>query len=231
MGTASECGTTTTSLVLPVTGGCRYPWWGVGGGYALTSSRSVVEGAPSHPYPTMGTASGCGTTTTSLVLPVTGGRRYPWWGDGWGVRSYVEPVRSRRCAQPPLPHHGYRIGVRYDGVVCRGGYPCAPGHPCPTMGTASGCGTTTTYLVLPVETGIYGGVTVGGYALTSSRSVVEGAPSHAYPTMDTASGCGTTVGGYRIGVRYDDNLPRLTGGNRYPWWGDGGGTLLRRAGP
>ena len=160
MGTASGCGTTTTSFVLPVktgihggvrrwgvrsyvepvrsrrcaqqplphhgyrigvryddyllrlTGENRYPWWGAEVGGTLLRRRSVVEGAPSNPYPTMGTASGCGTTTTSFVLPVKtgihGGVRR------WGVRSYVEPVRSRRCAQQPLPHHGYRIGVRYD---------------------------------------------------------------------------------------------------------------------
>ena len=115
-----------------------------------------------------------------------------------GVRSYVEPVRSRRFAQPPLPHRGYRIGVRYDDNLPR----LTGGNRYPWWGDG------------------------GGYALTSSRSVVEGAPSHAYPTMDTASGCGTTVGGYRIGVRYDDYLLRLTGGNRYPWWGDGGGYAL-----
>ena len=51
---------------------------GDGGGYALTSSRSVFEGVPT-PGPTMDTASGCGKTVG-----------------------------------------GYRIGVRYDGVVCRG---------------------------------------------------------------------------------------------------------------
>ena len=34
---------------------------GDGGGYALTSSRSVVEGVPT-PGPTMDTASGCGKT-------------------------------------------------------------------------------------------------------------------------------------------------------------------------
>ena len=133
------------------------------GGYALTSSRSVVEGAPSHPYSTMGTASECGTTTTYLVLPVeTGIQGGVTVG---GVRSYVEPVRSRRCAQPPGPHHGYRIGVRYDDNLPR----LTGGNRYPWWGDG------------------------GGYALTSSRSVVEGAPGHAYPTMDTASGCGTTV--------------------------------------
>ena len=64
--------------------------------------------------------------------------------------------------------------------------------------------------VLPAAAGIDGGVTVGGYALTSSRSVVEGVPTPG-PTMDTASGCGTTVGGYRIGVRYDESRDRLVG--------------------
>ena len=37
--------------------------------------------------------------------------------------------------------------------------------PGPTMGTASGCGTTTTSLVLPVKTGTHGGVTVRGTPL------------------------------------------------------------------
>ena len=184
----------------------------------------------------MGTASGCGTTTTSPVLPVETGIH---GGVTVGVRSYVEPVRSRRCAQPPLPHHGYRIGVRYDDYLPRltggnrypwwgdgGGYALtssryvvegAPSHPGPTMDTASGCGTTTTSFVLPVETGIHGGVTVGGYALTSSRSVVEGAsPPRAYSTMDTASGCGTTVWCVGAGIH---------GGMTV------GGALLRRAGP
>ena len=68
-----------------------------------------------HPAPRRGAGIHGGFP---LVLPVKtgihGGVRR------WGVLSYVEPVRSRRCAQPPLPHHGYRIGVRYDGVVRRG---------------------------------------------------------------------------------------------------------------
>ena len=45
----------------------EYPRWGEGGGYALTLSRSFVEGAPSHPCSTMGTASGCGTTGRETV--------------------------------------------------------------------------------------------------------------------------------------------------------------------
>ena len=89
-----------------------------------------------------------------------------------GVRSYVEPVRSRRCAQPPLPHHGYRIGVRYDECPLR----LTGGNRYPWWGVG------------------------GGYVLTSSRSVVEGAPSHPYPTMGTASECGTTVWCVRAGI-------------------------------
>ena len=127
-----------------LTGGSQYPWWGDGGENALTLSRSVVEGAPGHPYPTVGTASGCGKTVG-----------------------------------------GFRIGVRYDGVVCRGRNTWWPpprltgGSRYPRWGDG------------------------GGYAFTSSRSVVEGAPTPG-PTMDTASGCGkTVVWWYRIGVRYD----------------------------
>ena len=88
-----------------------------------------------------------------------------WWGKTVvGVRSYVEPVRSRRCAQTPLPHHGYRIWVRYDDYLLR----LTGGNRYPWWGDG------------------------GGYALTLSRSVVEGAPSHPYPTMGTASECGVT---------------------------------------
>ena len=97
-----------------------------------------------------------GAGTFPFVLPVKTGIH---GGVTVGVRSYVEPIRSRRCAQPPLPHHGYRIGVRYS--VVEG----APSRPYPTMGTASGCGTTNAPFVLPVKTGIHGGVTVGGTLL------------------------------------------------------------------
>ena len=70
----------------------------------------------------------------------------------------------------------------------------------------------------------------GGYVPTPSRSVVEGAPSRPYPTMGTASECGTTVWCVRAGIHGDPSI-RLTGENRYPWWGaELGGTLLRRAG-
>ena len=72
------------------------------------------------------------------------------------------------------------------------------------MDTASGCGTTTNSFVLPVETGIHGWVTRRGYALTSSRSVVEGVPTPG-PTMDTASGCGTTV--WCVGAGIHGDLP------------------------
>ena len=231
------------------------------GGYALTSSRCVVEGAPSHPYPTMGTASGCGTTTTPLVLPVKTGID---GGASVGVRSSVEPVRSPRCAQPPLPHHGYRIGVRHDGVVCRGrntwwppprltgenrypwrgdsgGYALtpsrsvvedAPSRPYPTMGTASGCGTTTTSPRLTGENRYPWWRDGGGYALTSSRSVVEGAPSHPYPTIGTASGCGTTV--WCVGPEYTVSTAPLVlpakGRRTTPRCGAGVHTPLRLTG-
>ena len=140
----------------------------------------------------MGTASGCGTTTTSIVLPAKERHPAPRCGTGIhggvtaGDRTYFERVRSRRCAQPPLPHHGYRIGVRHDDNIHRltgeNRYPWwgdsgetaptssgsvaegAPSHPYPTMGTASGCGTTTTSIVLPAKAGTHGVVGGGGYA-------------------------------------------------------------------
>ena len=57
---------------------------------------------------------------------LTGENRYPWWGDSGGTA----PTSS--------------------GSVAEG----APSHPYPTMGTASGCGTTTTSFV---KTGYRGG--------------------------------------------------------------------------
>ena len=47
---------------------------------------------------------------------------------------------------------------------------------------------------------------------------------HPGPTMDTASGCGKTREGWVPDRGAERRLPpRLTGENRYPWWGDGGG--------
>ena len=119
-----------------------------GGGDCANVERVCSRRGP-HPCPTMGTASGCGTTGEGC--------------DGGGDRPYVERVCSRRGP-----------------------------HPCPTMGTASGCGTTGEgfrlggrkdgcHLVLPVKTGIHGGVTAVGTAPTSSGSVVEGVPTLAPP--------------------------------------------------
>ena len=71
------------------------------------------------------------------------------------------------CARPPLPHRGYRIGVRYDECPLR----LTGENRYPWWGDS------------------------GGTAPTSSGSVAEGAPNHPGPTMDTASGCGKTVGG------------------------------------
>ena len=138
----------------------RYPWWGdsVGGTPLHRPARSRSD---PHQVPTMGTASGCGTTvwwyrpgiqvTPSLrrtgertACPVletgspstplrdrhpwsplprlTGEKtspratmrgRYPWWGDRVGGTPLHRPARSR--SDP---------------------------HQVPTMGTASGCGTT-----------------------------------------------------------------------------------------
>ena len=94
---------TATPFVLPVE-------TGIHGGVTVRRVRANVERVCSrrgpHPGPTMGTASGCGTTV-------------------W--RS----VRVSRFAQLLLPHHGYRIGVRYDGWGvtaggCRSG--CGPGR-------------------------------------------------------------------------------------------------------
>ena len=51
-----------------------------------------------------------------IVLPVKTGIH---GGVTAGDRTYFERVCSRRCAQPPLPHHGYRIGVRHDDNILR----------------------------------------------------------------------------------------------------------------
>ena len=53
-----------------------------------------------------------GAGTFPFVLPVETGIR--------GGVTVGGTVRVSMCVQPPGPHHGYRIEVRYDGVVCRG---------------------------------------------------------------------------------------------------------------
>ena len=77
-------------------------------------------------------------------------------------------------------------GLRGVGVVRSRRGP----HAYPTMGTASGCGTT--------REGCDGG---GGCANVERVRSRRG--PHAYPTMGTASGCGTTVWGFRLGGRKD----------------------------
>ena len=122
-----------------------------------------------HQVPTMGTASGCGTTVwwyrpgiqVAPSLRLTGERtacpvletgspstpmrdRHPW-----SLPSLVLPVKKRH----PAPRCGAGTHGAGDSV---GGTPLhrparsrSDPHQVPTMGTASGCGTTTTSLVLP----------------------------------------------------------------------------------
>ena len=196
MGTASGCGTTVWGFRL---GGRKDGGRGVTAvGTALTSSGSVVEGVPTRALPWIphrgavrrlgggfrlgGRKDGWGWVGDDGY----GGRRYPWWCDGGGDCANVERVCSRRGP-----------------------------HPGPTMGTASGCGTTVggfrlggrkdgCHLVLPVKTGIHGGVTAVGTALTSSGSVVEGVPTRALPWVPHRGAVRRGRGGYRIGVRYDE---------------------------
>ena len=82
---------------------------------------------------------------------------------------------------------------------------------------------TATPFVLPADAGIHGGVTAVGTALTSSGSVVEGVPTRAPPWIPHRGAVRRLGGGYRLGGRKDGCHPRLTGENRYPWWGNGGG--------
>ena len=65
-----------------------------------------------------------------------------------GDRTYFERVCSRRCAQ----------------------------HPYPTMGTASGCGTTTTSFVLPPKAGIHGAGGRGRVRLTCTTPNRQATP-------------------------------------------------------
>ena len=154
------------------------------------------------------------------------------WPLIWGLRWYTRPspgcpigvgddgcggtVRVSRFARPRLPHHGYRIGVRYDDYLLRltggnrypwwgdgGGYALtlsrsvvegAPSHPFPTMGTASGCGKTREGWV-PHRSAVRR-CGVSGMTGVEVRCGYPGSPGHAYPTMDTASGCGKTREGW-----------------------------------
>ena len=55
-------------------------------------------------------------------------------------------------------------------------------------------------MAVEVERGCWRRMTVEGVVTCEWCGRVR----HPGPTMDTASECGKTVGGYRIGVRYDD---------------------------
>ena len=85
------------------------------------------------------------------MVGLGGGHIYVTW-------AQVNPTRT-----PWIPHRSAvrRCGVgRLTVVTCE--WCERVRHPSPTMGTASGCGTTTTSFVLPVETGIHGGVAARG---------------------------------------------------------------------
>ena len=71
-----------------------------GGDMGVRGVEVVRSRRGPHAYPTMGTASGCGTTREGC--------------DGGGDRPYVERVRSRRG---PHPGPTMGIGVRYEGGV------------------------------------------------------------------------------------------------------------------
>ena len=149
-------------------------------------------------------ASGCGKTAAHLVLPVKTGIHGGVTAVGTALTSsgfVAEGVPTR--ALPWIPHRG---AVRRG----RGGYRLG--------GRKDGC-----HLVLPVKTGIHGGVTAVGTAPTSSGFVAEGVPTRALPWIPHRGAVRRGRGGYRVGVRYDGYPIRLTGGRRYPWWCDGGG--------
>ena len=137
---------------------------------------------------------------------------------GAGPFPFVLPAKERH----PAPECGTTVWCVGAGI--HGGSPSSYRRkvvvPHPDAGPVS-----TRLFVLPVKTGIHGGVTVGGCVPTSSRFLVQGAPSRPYPTMGTASECGTTVWCVRAGIHGDPSI-RLTGENRYPWWGDSGGYAL-----
>ena len=135
--------------------------------------------------------------------------------------SVVEGVPTR--ALPWIPHRG---AVRRLG----GGYRLG--------GRKDGC-----HLVLPVKTGIHGGVTAVGTALTSSGSVVEGVPTRAPPWVPhrgavrrgrgvTAVGTALTSSGSVVEgvptlappwVPHRGAVRRLGGGYRLGGRKDGGG--------
>ena len=213
-----------------------------------------------HPVPTIGYRIGVrhdGVVVQApypgeplFVLPVSAGTHGgAWCGTYLPSNQSVALGAPPRPVQPPFSSYRQKNVTRHPvagpestplfvlpvktgthGGVTAGGnastFEPVPGrrypHPVPTMGTASECGTTVWRalpLVVPAEAGTHGGVTAGGNA-----STFEPVPSrrdpYPVPTMGTASGCG-----------HDDNFLRLTGENRYPWWGDKGGPQLRRAGP
>ena len=168
MGTASGCGTTEGGGVgepspqpspagegvtwrspigvgdddyLPrLSGENRNPWWCDSGGNALTSSGSVAGGVPT-PRPTMGTASGCGTTEGGGVgepspQPSPAGEGVTWRSPiGVGDDDYL-PRLSGENRNPWWCDSGGNALTSSGSVA--GGVPT----PRPTMGTASGCGTT-----------------------------------------------------------------------------------------
>ena len=202
-------------LVLPVK-------TGIHGGVTAVGTAPYVERVCSrrgpHPGPTVDTASGCGKTVGGWV-PAWGAVRRGRGGYRLGGRKtatpFVLPVKT-----------GIHGGVTAVGTapyverVCSRRGP----HPGPTMDTASGCGKTVggwvpdrgavrrgrggvrkdgCHLVLPVKTGIHGGVTAVGTALTSSGSVVEGVPTRALPWIPHRGAVRRLGGGYRLGGRKD----------------------------
>ena len=97
-----------------------------------------------------------------IPLRRTGGSRYPWWGDRRGERLYLRTGPWPKVSSP-CPHHGYRIGVRHDGVVVQAPYPGDPLFP------------------LPASAGTHGGAWCGTY-LPSNQSVALGAPPRPTPS-------------------------------------------------
>ena len=112
-------------------------------------------------------------------------------GERTSPRTYVERVCSRRCAQPPLPHHGYRIGVRHDDNILR----------------LTGKSRKPHLLRLTGENRYPWWGDSGGTAPTSSGTVAEGAPSHPGPTMGTASACGTTTTSFVLPATAESHTP------------------------
>ena len=174
-----------------------------------------------HAYPTMGTASGCGTTVWGFRR---GAERRREGCDGGGDRPYVERVRSRRGphAYPTMGTASgcgttvWGFGLGREGCDGGGDRPYVERvrsrrgpHAYPTMDTASGCGTTVWGFRLGGRKDGGRGVTAVGTALTSSGFVAEGVPTRAL--------------GYRIGVRYDGLGVPAWGAERRREGCDGGG--------